>query len=103
MYSRPGGAFIHMLSLRDPFTWCLDLPGGGTLDGQAAWSLAVLGAPAVLALRDRSAAQLSVLHPAIRLCGDATGAAAPGYPPHFILEYTAGVCWRVHYVGPSTD
>jgi hypothetical protein len=41
VYSRPGGAFIHMLSLRDPFTWCIDLPGGGTLDQQAAWSLAV--------------------------------------------------------------
>ena len=41
VYSRPSGAFIHMLSLRDPFTWCLDLPGGGTLDQQAAWSLAV--------------------------------------------------------------
>lgn len=41
VYSRPGGAFIHMLSLRDPFTWCLDLPATGTLDQQSAWSLAV--------------------------------------------------------------
>ncbi|HEX6348000.1 MAG TPA: hypothetical protein VF160_01255 [Candidatus Dormibacteraeota bacterium] len=41
VYSRPGGAFIHMLSLRDDFAWCLDLPGSGTPDEQAAWSLAI--------------------------------------------------------------
>src|SRR5712692_10834643 len=41
---------------------------GGT-GPQAAWALALLGAPSVLALQDRSTDQLSVLHPAIGICG----------------------------------
>src|SRR5438105_13392541 len=41
---------------------------GGT-GPQAAWSLATLGAPSLVALRDRSADQLSVLHPAIGISG----------------------------------
>ena len=44
---------------------------GGT-GPQAAWALAILGAPSVLALRDRSADQLSVLHPAISNAVSAT-------------------------------
>jgi ADP-dependent phosphofructokinase/glucokinase len=74
---------------------------GGT-GAQAAWTLAVLGAPSVIALTDRSPAQLSVLHPAIGLCGAAgvtpVGRITPGEqsskPPHYILEYTAGTRWR---------
>src|SRR5947209_13434771 len=41
---------------------------GGT-GPQAAWALAMLEAPSVMALRDRSPDQLSVLHPAIGMCG----------------------------------
>ncbi|MBT2233172.1 hypothetical protein [Nonomuraea sp. NEAU-A123] len=44
---------------------------GGT-GAQAAWVPAVLNAPSVLALADRSAEQLAVLHPGIGLCGDGT-------------------------------
>ncbi len=85
------------------------LPGGlaaerqvGGTGAQAAWTLAVLGAPAVLALTDRSATQLSVLDPAIGLCaghevqpvGATTPAGLAAKPPHFILEFTAGTRWR---------
>jgi ADP-dependent phosphofructokinase/glucokinase len=70
---------------------------GGT-SAQAATSLACLGAPAVMALADRSAGQLAVLHPAVRLVG-ADGTLVPagdvrpegsGKPAHYIVEYSAG-------------
>ena len=70
---------------------------GGT-GPQASWALAVLGAPSVLALQDRSAAQLAVIDPRAGLCQDgqvvpARDAHAEGEPsklPHCILEFTAG-------------
>lgn len=87
--------------------WLADLLGeptatqlGGT-GAQAAWVLAVLGAPSVLALADRSAQQLAVVHPAVglvttagvRRAGDVTPAGRPTKPPHYILELTAGTRW----------
>jgi ADP-dependent phosphofructokinase/glucokinase len=82
---------------------------GGT-GPQAAWALAILGAPSVLALRDRSADQLSVLHPAIRICGpdgittisDAHSGTAATKPRHYILEFTAGTRWSAGVVARST-
>jgi ADP-dependent phosphofructokinase/glucokinase len=76
------------------------LPGevrtGGTA-AQAAVTLAILGAPALLALNDRSAAQLAVLSPDL-LLATAAGVAqvrqvcpsGQGKPPHYLFEYTAG-------------
>lgn len=49
---------------------------GGT-GPQAAWALAVLGAPSVVPLADRSAQQLAVLHPDVTLC-TADGTASAG-------------------------
>jgi ADP-dependent phosphofructokinase/glucokinase len=74
---------------------------GGT-SAQAAWTLAMLGAPTVLALADRSEAQLDVLHPAINLCtaygtqpaGQATAQGPTSKPPHIIVEFAAGTTWR---------
>ncbi len=65
---------------------------GGT-GPQAAWTLAELGAPSVLALADRSAAQLGVLHPDVQLCGEVVPHGEPGKPPHYILEFQAGTRW----------
>ena len=76
---------------------------GGT-GPQAAWALAVLGAPSVVPLADRGAEQLAVLHPDVTLCtaegtapaGRLTGAEAPtgcpggGKQPHSVLEFAAG-------------
>ncbi|MDR3495758.1 MAG: ADP-dependent glucokinase/phosphofructokinase [Ancalomicrobiaceae bacterium] len=70
---------------------------GGT-SAQAAWTLARIGAPAVLALGDRSAGQLALLDPGIRLVSATGGLVAPatctagpgGKPAHYILEYSAG-------------
>ncbi|MDR3376638.1 MAG: ADP-dependent glucokinase/phosphofructokinase [Ancalomicrobiaceae bacterium] len=70
---------------------------GGT-SAQAAWTLARIGAPVVLALGDRSAGQLSVLDPGIRLTTADGRLQAPtectpepgGKLAHYILEYTAG-------------
>jgi ADP-dependent phosphofructokinase/glucokinase len=84
--------------------WIMDLLGepdryqvGGT-GPQASWALATLGARSVLALADRSAAQLAVIDPRAGLCS--AGAVVPagtvmphGEPskePHCILEFTAG-------------
>jgi len=82
---------------------------GGTA-AQASWALAELGASSVLALADRSAEQLGVLHPSVGVCVDgdvvpvrlvpSTG--APTKPQHFILEYTAGTRWRGHTVPRSS-
>ena len=82
---------------------------GGT-GPQAAWTLALLGAPSVVALRDRSADQLSVLHPAIGICGpdgittttDARSGMAATKPRHVILEFTAGTRWSAGVVARST-
>lgn len=69
---------------------------GGT-SAQAAYMLASLGAPALIAAEDRSDDQLSVLHPGTLI---ATGEgivpafkvprAGVGRPPHYIFEFTAG-------------
>ena len=76
-------------------------PGAMSLGGtsaQAAWTLATIGAPAILALGDRCPDQLAVLHPDI-LLADAEGGLvrkpdlAPteaGKPAHYIVEYFAG-------------
>jgi ADP-dependent phosphofructokinase/glucokinase len=76
-------------------------PGGVAVGGtsaQAATTLASVGAPVIMALLDRSAGQLAVLHPAIELVGEdgaliAAGDIAPsgsGKPAHYIIEYAAG-------------
>ncbi len=71
---------------------------GGT-GAQAAQTLAILGAPAVLALADRSREQLALIHPEIGLAtadgvrpaGTVAGTAGPATkPPHYIFEFTAG-------------
>src|ERR671936_421262 len=70
---------------------------GGT-GPQAAWALAILDAPSVVALQDRSPDQLSVLHHAIGICGpdgiaaasDTPAGIAATKPRHYILEFTAG-------------
>jgi ADP-dependent phosphofructokinase/glucokinase len=70
---------------------------GGT-SAQAAWALARLRAPVIMALGDRSAEQLAVLDPGICLVRP-DGIAAPvdqaaaegrGKPAHYIIEYNAG-------------
>jgi WD40 repeat protein len=72
LYLRPqhGTAFIHALSLQDKFTFCIDLPSGGSLselkfdaltlgpDGQTLYvANAVTGRVAVVNLNDLSATQ----------------------------------------------
>ena len=82
---------------------------GGT-GPQAAWTLAVLDAPSVVALRDRSPDQLSALHHAIGVCGpdgiavaaDVAAASAATKPRHYILEFTAGTRWSAGVVARST-
>lgn len=76
-------------------------PGATAIGGasaQAASTLACLGGSAVIALGDRSPAQLAVLHPAVKLfdengtlvsVGDMRPTGA-GKPAHYIFEYTAG-------------
>ena len=81
----------------DPFA----KPGATAIGGtsaQAASTLACLGASAVIALADRSAGQLAVLHPAVKLIGEngtlvSVGDVRPtgaGKPAHYIVEYSAG-------------
>jgi len=82
---------------------------GGT-GPQAAWALAMLDAPSVLALRDRGLDQLSVLHHAIGICGPDGIAAASDIPAdtvatkprHYILEFTVGTHWSAGVVARST-
>lgn len=70
---------------------------GGT-SVQAAYMLAHLGAPALVALEDRSAGQLAVLHPETLVATEAGVAPvssvvpdeATERPPHYIFEFTAG-------------
>jgi ADP-dependent phosphofructokinase/glucokinase len=70
---------------------------GGT-GPQASATLAVLGAPSVLALADRSARQLAVLHPRTGVCVEdrvvpASSIMPHGEPlklPHCVLEFTEG-------------
>jgi ADP-dependent phosphofructokinase/glucokinase len=83
---------------------------GGT-GPQAAWALATLGAPALIALTDRSDEQLSVLHPGISVCtedGALVSPAAvsartpPRKPRNIILEFTEGTAWPNGRVRRST-
>jgi ADP-dependent phosphofructokinase/glucokinase len=76
-----------------PITYAL----GGT-GPQAAWSLAAIGAPALIALEDRSAHKLKQVHPEILIAeaGEARRACeivprGPRQPEIFIVEYTAGL------------
>ena len=70
---------------------------GGTA-AQAAHSLALLGAPALLALQDRSPAQLALIDRRVQVaCGERAlpvevcpPGEASGKLPHFIFEYTEG-------------
>lgn len=69
---------------------------GGT-SAQAAYMLAELGAPALIAIEDRSQAQLDVLHPGTLaatagglLPVSALAGEGAGRPPHYIFEFTAG-------------
>jgi ADP-dependent phosphofructokinase/glucokinase len=70
---------------------------GGT-GAQVAQTLAVLGAPTLLALSDRSAAQIALIHPEVRVAGPdgvvpASMVKSSGVcskPPHYIIEFTAG-------------
>jgi ADP-dependent phosphofructokinase/glucokinase len=77
------------------------LPGrlglGGT-GAQAAQTLAVLGAPTLLALPQRSARQLGRIHSAVRVAGPEgivpvgrIVPSGPERPAHYIVEYMAGV------------
>jgi hypothetical protein len=75
-----------------PITYAL----GGT-GPQAAWSLAEIGAPALIALEDRSAHKLRQVHPDILIAEDGRALRAadivprgPRQPEIFIIEYTAG-------------
>jgi ADP-dependent phosphofructokinase/glucokinase len=102
---RDGEVFVPDPSLAPGLSALLGEPEkrqvGGT-GAQAAWTLAKLAAPSVVALADRSAAQLSVLDPAIgltvgsevRAVRDVLPAGEMTKPPHFIVEYTAGTRWR---------
>ncbi|QIG49857.1 6-phosphofructokinase [Nordella sp. HKS 07] len=83
----PGWLAAHV-----PISYAL----GGT-GPQAAWSLAAIGAPALIALEDRSAHKLAQIHPDILIAenGKAVRAAdvvarGPRQPEIFIIEYTAG-------------
>jgi ADP-dependent phosphofructokinase/glucokinase len=76
-----------------PITYAL----GGT-GPQAAWSLAAIGAPALIALEDRSAHKLKQVHPDILIAeaGEARRAAeivprGPRQPEIFIVEYSAAL------------
>lgn len=69
--------------------------GGTSL--QAAHMLAMLGAPALVSLEDRSAGQLAVIHPEVLVATahgarprTAIAASGSGRSPHYIFEYTAG-------------
>jgi ADP-dependent phosphofructokinase/glucokinase len=70
---------------------------GGT-GAQAAQTLAILGAPALISLEDRSARQLSVIHPEILVAttagvsriGELPAGVHGGKPAHYIFEFTAG-------------
>jgi ADP-dependent phosphofructokinase/glucokinase len=72
--------------------------GLGGSGAQAAQMLAIMGAPALMSLEDRSRRQLSVIHPNILVatnrgvirCGELP--ATPGRKPaHYIFEFTAGM------------
>jgi ADP-dependent phosphofructokinase/glucokinase len=70
---------------------------GGT-GAQAAQTLAVLGARTLLALSDRSARQLALVHPDVRIAAPdgilpagAVAESSRAHAPHYIVEFTAGL------------
>ena len=73
-----------------------DALGGSS--AQAAQQLAILGAPALIAIGERSKAQLSVIHENVLIATEngvlPRRSVAPNgdltKPPHYIFEYTAG-------------
>ena len=102
VYAGRGGEILTRWSGGPP--WVLSVLGepdrrqlGGT-GPQASWALAVVGAPSVLALADRSAAQLAVIDGRTGVCVDRSvrpaGSVAPSGEPtkllHCILEFGAG-------------
>jgi len=81
----------------DPHT----LPGGMAIGGtsaQAAWTLAAIGAPSLLALGEVGPEELAALHAGIGLAESDTAVGSPkrrwpalrDKPAHYIIEYTAG-------------
>lgn len=83
---------------------------GGT-GPQAAWALASIGAPAIIAITDRSDEQLGVLHPGIRVCDvdgrlvsprEVAARTLPAKPRNIILEFTEGTRWPGGAVRRST-
>jgi ADP-dependent phosphofructokinase/glucokinase len=81
--------FDHRVHARDAL-------GGSS--AQAAQQLAILGAPALIAIGERSKAQLSVIHENVLIATESgvlpRRSIAPSSdltkPPHYIFEYTAG-------------
>lgn len=84
-------------SFFDPHT----LPGGTAIGGtsaQAAWTLAAIGAPSLLALGEVGPEELAALHAGIGLAESETTVGSPrrrwpalhDKPAHYIVEYTAG-------------
>ena len=71
--------------------------GLGGSGAQAAQMLAILGAPALMSLEDRSERQLSVIHPNVQVatnrglfrCGELSPVKGRK-PAHYIFEFTAG-------------
>ena len=80
--------------------------GVGGTGAQAAETLAINGAPALMSLEDRSDRQLSVIHPNVLVathhgvtrCGE-LGAIQGRKPAHYIFEFTAGT--RVGSIVPK--
>ncbi|MBS1165442.1 MAG: hypothetical protein H6R00_1467 [Proteobacteria bacterium] len=77
------------------------LPGGTAIGGtsaQAAWTLAAIGAPSLLALGEVGPQELAALHAGIGLAESETAVGSPrrrwpalsDKPAHYIIEYTAG-------------
>lgn len=99
-----GPAWAHRL-FGEPAV--LQLGGTGP---QAAWALTTLGAPAIVALTDRSDEQLSVLPRGVKLCDagrlvEATELSArtlPRKPRNIVLELTEGTSWSGGRVLRST-
>jgi len=86
-----GAAFL------DPHTLPDGMAIGGT-SAQAAWTLAAIGAPSLLALGEAGPEELAALHAGIGLAEDEAKLGSPrqrrparrSRPAHYIVEYTAG-------------
>lgn len=81
----------------DPHTLPDGMAIGGT-SAQAAWTLAAIGAPSLLALGEAGPGELAALHAGIGLAESETAVGSPkrrwpalrDKPAHYIIEYTAG-------------